>query len=92
MKKIFDTLGGNFEDCSEAERWCDRRGITVGAMERNSPRGLIYEDCWIGKWSSLSGVERRQLTGKMTGDMRHGPITVELKGNETDYPVIQEVE
>lgn len=90
MKKTFDTLGGNFEACREAEEWCNERGIAVGVMERSQPRGLMYEDCWISKWSNLSELERRKLTGRMTGDMRHGPVTIELEGNEADYPVIPE--
>jgi len=90
MKKVFDTIGGNFEACREAEQWCDERGIAVGQMERNQPRGLMHEDCWLAKWSNLSGPVRRQLDGTMTGDMRHGPVTVELKGNEEDYEVIPE--
>lgn len=90
MKKVFDTIGGNFEACREAEEWCSERGISVGAMEREKPRALLNEPCCIGKWSKLSGPERRQMDGTMTGDMRHGPVTIELKGNEEDYPVIPE--
>ena len=90
MKKVFDTLGGNFDDCRAAEEWCEERGISVGTMERRQPRALFHEDCHVGKWSSLSGPERRQMHGTMTGDMRHGPVTIELKGSEEDYPVIPE--
>jgi hypothetical protein len=90
MKKVFDILGGNFEACREAEEWCDERGISVGQMERNQPRGLMHEECWIAKWSNLSAGVRRRLAGTMTGDMRHGPVTVELTGTEEDYPVIPE--
>jgi hypothetical protein len=90
MKKVFDTLGGNFEACREAEEWCEERGIAVGAMERGRPRGLLDEPCHISKWSNLSGPERRQMKGAMTGDMRHGPVIIELQGEEDDYPVIPE--
>lgn len=90
MKKVFDAPGCNFEACYEAEEWCEERGIAVGQMEREKPRGLMHEDCWIAKWSNLSDLERRKLTGRMTGDMRHGPVTVELQGDEADYPIIPE--
>ncbi|WP_428852749.1 hypothetical protein [Imbroritus primus] len=90
MRKVFDTVGGNFEACREAEEWCAERGITVGQMERTQPRGLIHDACWLGKWSSLAGPVRRQLHGTMTGDMRHGPVVIELKGEESAYPVIEE--
>ena len=90
MKKIFDTLGGNFEACREAEEWCEERGISVGAMERGQPRGLLRGQFHIAKWHNLSGPERRELDGTMTGDMRHGPVTIELQGGEEDYPLIPE--
>ncbi len=90
MKKTFDMLGGNFEACREAEAWCEERGISVGVVERGQPRGLVSHPCHIAKWSNLSGVERRQMEGTMTGDMRHGPVTIELRGEESDYPVIPE--
>jgi hypothetical protein len=88
MKKVFDIIGGDFEACREAEEWCEERGISVGAPERTQPRGLTREWCALGKWSNLSGPERRSLDGKMTGDMRHGPVTIELKGDEDDYPIV----
>lgn len=49
---------------------------------------MFHEHCHVGKWSNLSGPERRQAHGTMAGDMRHGPVTIELKGDEEDFPVI----
>lgn len=89
MKKVFDALG-NFEACNEAEAWCEERGIAVGSMERAQPRGLSTDPCIIAKWSNLRPHERAQLQGTMTGDMRHGPVTIELVGDEDDYPVVPE--
>lgn len=89
MKKVFDATSP-FEACRDAEEWCEERGISVGQMERAQPRALFDEHCYVGKWSSLSGPERRQMAGTMTGDMRHGPVAIELKGEEDDYPVIPE--
>jgi hypothetical protein len=89
MKKVFDILGGNFEACREAEEWCRERGIAVGRMERDQPRGLLVGDYDIAKWHNLSGPERRELDGTMTGDMRHGPVVIELKGVESDYPIVE---
>ncbi len=89
MKKAFDSTLP-FEASRDAEEWCEERGISVGQMEREKPRALFHEPCHVGKWSSLSGPERRQMHGKMTGDMRHGPVTIELNGEEADYPVISE--
>jgi hypothetical protein len=89
MKKVFDSTLP-FEASRDAEEWCNERGISVGQMEREKPRALFREDCHVGKWSSLSGPERRQMDGTMTGDMRHGPVASEMNGEESDYQVIPE--
>jgi len=89
MKKEFDAPGCNFEACREAEAWCEARGIAVGTMERNQPRGLLHEDCAISKWSNLRPYERARLDGRIAGDMRSGPVTIELHGDESDYPLVE---
>jgi hypothetical protein len=88
MKKIFDRPGGNFEPCLDAERWCEERGIAIGDMERGQPRGLLLGVFDVAKWHNLSVPERRELDGTMTGDMRHGPVVIELEGDESRYPLI----
>ncbi|MFY2845596.1 hypothetical protein ACOTJF_28310 [Achromobacter ruhlandii] len=90
MRKEFNTMGGNFEACREAEQWCRDRDIAVGRMEHAQPRGLAVGNYAIAKWSNLRPHERSTLDGRMTGDMRHGPVVVELNGDEADYPVIPE--
>lgn len=82
---VFDTPGCNFEACREAEEWCQERGISVGMMERGQPRGLLHEDCAIAKWHNLRPHERAGLDGLMTGDMRAGPVAIELRGSLEDY-------
>jgi hypothetical protein len=49
-------------------------------MERGQPRKLLRGYWHIAKWRDLSGPEHRELDGAMIGDMRHGPVVVELKG------------
>lgn len=88
FRVVFDTPGCNFEACREAEAWCDDRGISVGMMERGQPRGLLHEYCVIAKWHNLRPHERAQLDGVMTGDMRSGPVTIELRGASQDYPIL----
>lgn len=85
MKKVFEATE-LFEACRAAENWCMERDISVGRMERGQPRGLLVGPYAIAKWRNLNGPERRELDGAMTGDMRHGPVMIELKGDETDYP------
>ncbi|PXW28215.1 hypothetical protein [Paraburkholderia caballeronis] len=89
MKKVFDTPGCNFEAASEAEDWCRERNIAVGSIQRGSPRGLLCGHYSIAKWRNLNDAERRELDGTMTGDMRRGPVVVELRGEESDYPIVE---
>ncbi|MDB5777545.1 MAG: hypothetical protein JWP38_3678 [Herbaspirillum sp.] len=92
MQKIFYSNGDDFSACYEAEAWCEARGITVGAPERNQPRGLMVEFCAIAKWSNLRPHERNALDGRMTGDMLRGPVTIELPLDESDYPTMPDEE
>lgn len=83
---VFDQPG-DFEACRAAERWCSERGISVGEMQGPAPRGLLVGDFWIAKWRNLNNAEKRALNGRMTGDMRHGPVTITLDADEHGNPV-----
>ena len=89
MKIVFDTPGCDFEACREAQEWCKERDIAVGSMERGRPRGLLRGNYAIAKWHNLRPHERSTLNGTMTGNMRSGPVTIELNGEESDYLVIE---
>ena len=73
----FNQIGG-FNACIAAEQWCRDHGISVGSMQQGSPRGLLYGDYSISKWSNLDEQEQADLDGVMTGDMRNGPVKVTL--------------
>lgn len=63
-----------------AEKWCANHGISVGrSCGQGYPRGLLYGDYDIAKWRNLTGEHRASLDGRMTGNMRGGPVTVDLK-------------
>lgn len=77
MQELFNQPG-EFEAMRAAEAWCAERGISVGRMERGKPRGLLYGDFDIAKWHNMRKHEIEALDGRMTGDMRHGPVIVEV--------------
>lgn len=85
MKKIFSSSGSEFDATNDAEQWCRDRDITVGPMARDLPRGLMRGPCVIAKWTNLSDADRAKLDGTMTGNMRHGPVAVNLSGDEAEY-------
>lgn len=63
-----------------AEKWCRDRGISVGeSCGPGHPRGLLFGDYLIAKFRNLTTKERAALDGKMTGSMRTGPVTIDLK-------------
>ena len=70
---------GDFAASRAAEAWCEARGISVGRTERGRPRGLLYGDFDISKWHNMSKAEIAALDGLMTGDMRNGPVHIEIK-------------
>jgi hypothetical protein len=83
---VFDQTE-DFEACRAAEKWCGERGISVGEMQGPAPRGLLVGDFWIAKWRNLNDAEKRALNGRMTGDMRHGPVTITFDGDAHGNPV-----
>lgn len=87
MKILFDQ-SGDFQAMRAAEAWCDARGIAVGAPQQGAPRGLLVGYYQIAKWRNLTASERRELKGTMTGDMRRGPVTIDLQGDEDDYSLL----
>ncbi len=75
MKVVFKDAG-TFAAVRAAEDWCAKHGLSVGAMEREKPRGILFGDYAIAKWHNLRQADKDALHGTMTGDMRNGPITV----------------
>lgn len=71
----------DFEAFGKANEWCRLNDVAVGATERDAPIGLMYgrDEYAIGKWRNLSANEKSALDGRMTGDRRHGPITIRIK-------------
>lgn len=67
---------GDFAAAHAAEDWCAKYGLSVGSMERGSPRGILFGDYAIAKWHNLRQADKDSLHGTMTGDMRHGPVLV----------------
>lgn len=83
MKKVF-TGGEAFEPMRQAEDWLAENGFSVGSMQRDAPRGILKGAHDIEKWREYSKREQEQFDGLMTGDMRNGPVTVEIfNTNET---------
>ena len=64
-----------------AEKWCADHGVSVGhSCGQGHPRGLLYGDFETAKFRNITPKERAMLDGKMTGAMRTGPVTIDLKG------------
>lgn len=78
---IRETFSGvnDFEASQKAEAWCEEHGLSVGRMDRHDQRGILLGDFDIAKWHNLSHGERMALHGVMSGDMRRGPVHVDLK-------------
>lgn len=75
------TQPGDFAACRAAEAWLTRRGFSVGHMQAHHPRGILLGDYNIQKWRNLSAADRLALHALMTGDMRNGPVYLELLPN-----------
>ena len=80
------TAIGDFRAVRAAEAWCTGLGISFGAMQAGSPRGLLVGNFSIEKWRNLSRAERDNLHGQMVGDFRDGPVRVILFDNCPPLP------
>lgn len=69
---------GDFAAQAAAKRWLHHNGYSVGIMQDGSPRGIMRGDVLIAKWKNLSLREKATLDGQMTGDMRAGPVVIEI--------------
>jgi len=78
MKIEFNQLG-TFAATYAAEAWCREHSISVGASEQGKPRGLLRGDWVVSKWHNMTQQERAALDGRMTGDMRDGPVFIEIR-------------
>lgn len=78
---IRETFSGerDFEAMYKAEAWCEEHGLSVGRNDRHDQRGILLGKFDIQKWHNLNHAERMALHGVMSGDMRRGPVHVDLK-------------
>lgn len=77
LTKTFNEQG-DFSANYAAEKWLKERGFSHGRMQGKDPRGILFGDFDIQKWRNLSKNDIKELHGIMRGDMRHGPVFVEL--------------
>jgi hypothetical protein len=68
----------DFAAYREAEKWLISKGFSVGRMQRSDPVGVKLGDYDIQKWGNLRQSDKETLDGTITGDKRHGPVTVQL--------------
>jgi hypothetical protein len=80
---VFDQVG-TFAALYAAQDWCKANGVSYGSSQSGAPTGLMRGKVIISKWRNLSNAERADLDGTMTGDMRNGPITIEIKDTTHD--------
>lgn len=88
--KTFEARDESFVAFEEARSWLQARGFSVGRMQREDPIGIMMGDHDIQKWRHLSKEDREELDGILTGDKRHGPITVELYVNPDGSEIMED--
>jgi hypothetical protein len=74
----------DFTAAHRAVALLENAGFSVGRMQAGAPRGILFGNYDIQKWKNLSADHRQALHGVMTGDMRNGPVTVEIFDSAPD--------
>lgn len=77
LRRIIEAEG-DFAACLIAERFLTKAGFSVGRMQRGDPRGIMLGEYDIQKWRNLSARDRKGLHGVLVGNMREGPITIQI--------------
>jgi len=77
IREVFEPAG-DFGAMRSAEKWCADRGLSVGEPEDGRGRGIVRGGVVLPKWTELTQNQKDTLDGRMTGDMRVGPVVVEL--------------
>ena len=78
MSKQTFNQTGDFEAYHAAEAWLKENGYSAGSMCGDQPIGILKGDVYIPKWRNLTNSDKRILHGRLTGDMRIGPVTLEI--------------
>lgn len=87
LTKVAEFTGTrDFEAAALADAWCRERNISVGPPQRGAARGLVRGDAMISKWRNMTNAEHNSLDGRMTGDMRTGPVEVWMREESTPSP------
>jgi len=73
-----------FEAFRKAEQWCRDHRVSWGSMQGPDPIGLLFGEVSISKWRNLSAQDKAELHGKMTGDMRNGPVVIDIDESKKD--------
>ena len=78
MRLVFEQKGV-FAAKDAAEQWCRDNGVSFGSSQVGAPRALFRGNCIVSKWRNLSAEERASCDGTMSGDLRDGPVVIELR-------------
>ena len=77
MKKIFEQTG-TFEAYDAAKTWLKENGYSYGPSCGFEPVAIMKGEYCIAKWRNLTKTERAQSHGTIRGDLRNGPIIVNV--------------
>lgn len=69
---------GEFAAKAAATQWLHENGYSVGSSCVGCPCGIMRGDVFIAKYRNLTPREKATLDGQMTGDMRNGPVVIEI--------------
>jgi len=86
MKRIF--AGKEiFEASNAAENFLRERGFSFGSTQVGGPQAILFGDRIVSKWRNLNKKERAAVHGVITGDIRNGPVEVDIYDSAPDEAI-----
>lgn len=68
-----------FQSEEQAQKALEDVGFSLGALQRDDPRGVMFGDIEISKWRNLSQKEKDILHGVYQRAYRGGPVEITMR-------------
>lgn len=82
----------SFPSEESAQKALSEAGFSLGALQRDDPRGVMFGDIGISKWRNLSQKEKDTLHGVYQRAYRDGPVEITLRSGGAPGEALRKIE
>lgn len=82
----------NFPSEESAQRTLKESGFSLGQIQRDDPRGIMFGEIYITKWRNLRAADRDALHGVYQRAHRGGPVEITLRSGGAPGEALRKLE